>query len=291
LLAADAATDMRIANSIWTRKGFSVLPTFYEINRMYYNAEVSELDFNSPQAAPTINGWCDKNTGGKIDKIIDYIDSSVVMYLINAIYFKGSWVSRFDKNKSEEGNFTSPGGAIRRETYMKQTATFDYYADESVQAARFPYGNDAFGMMVVIPRTGTVNEMIENLTPEKWAGISRMYGRELRVEMPRMKLECEYSLVPSLKNMGLGIAFTDGAANFKGINPDAQLCISDVIHKTYIAVDEEGTEAAAVTSVIIVDTSYNPGPTEPIPFLMNKPFLLAITEKSTGAILFIGAYK
>jgi serpin B len=143
-------------------------------------------------------------------------------------------------------------------------------------------------MEVIIPKTGTVNDLINSLTPEKWIGwLHGMRYSLLSVEMPRMNLECDYSLIPPLKNMGLEIAFSR-SANFKGINPDVSLAISDVIHKTFINVDENGTEAAALTAVRMMLTMADNTPT-PIPFLMNKPFLLAITEKSTGAILFIGA--
>jgi serpin B len=286
LLSADEDTDMRIANSIWTRLGFDVRPTFYELNRQYFNSEIGALDFCSPQAVETINGWCSDNTEGKIDRIIERIGVDEVMFLINAVYFKGLWEKPFDPAQTYQGSFTTLSGAVREVSYMSQTAMFDYFANGTVRCARFPYGNGSFDMMVVMPENGTVNDLIAGLDPSDWNGwLKSMRNTELVVAMPRLKMECLYSLNDALASMGLGVAFSD-MADFGGINPDERLRISQVKQKTYVDIDEKGTEAAAVTVVGVGVTSV-PDITA---FIMNRPFLLAITERTTGVILFIGAW-
>ncbi len=288
LLSADATTDMRIANSIWTRLGFPVLENFYQANRSYYNAEARALDFDSPQAADEINCWCSDNTEGKIKAVIDRIPPETVMYILNATYFKGVWANKFDPGKTVEGDFTASGGQVRRTPFMKRTLKAGYCSDATIEAAELPYGNGAFSMVVVMPRTGTVDDMVGGLTAEKWAAWTTFRNVELHLELPKFKMEYEQTLNGILCDMGMGVAFDAARADFSAINPDGGLFISTVKQKAFVSVDEEGTEAAAVTVIGIGTTSISDP--EKVPFVADRPFLFVIRERSTGAIIFAGIY-
>jgi serpin B len=286
LLTIDPSTQLKIANSIWTQKNFPVLQSFYDVNSSFYNASVQSLDFAQPNAKDVINNWCGQNTNGKIPTIIDKISDDVVMYLINAVYFKGIWATQFNAALTSDGIFASPAGSVSVK-YMKQDADFNYFANDSVQCAELPYGNGAFSMVLMLPKTGvTVDNLLHQLNASTWnwwmANLSHV---KLHVELPKFTATYAINLNDVLANMGMSVAFTH-AADFTKINASGGLLISNVQHKAFIAVDEEGTEAAAVTSVEIGITAANP--TAVIPFIVNRPFLLVIKEKSTGAILFMG---
>jgi serpin B len=286
LMEVDPSTEFAVANSIWYRQGFPVKAPFIDVNRTNYDAEVREIDFSSPAAVTQINGWCARNTKDKITEIIDGIDDDVVMYLINAVYFKGIWVSKFDKKETKKEDFHLPDGTVRKVDMMRQQASFNYTTDENAGYLELPYGNQAFSMIVILPHEGkTTDDVTAQLNSERWNGcMERLSSWDVNLRLPRFKAECKYSLEKDiLPDMGMTTPFTQ-LADFSGISDRATL-ISSVIHKTYVDVDEEGTEAAAVTAVKMVFTSVSPGP---IVFTVDKPFLFAIRERSTGVILFMG---
>jgi serine protease inhibitor len=286
LVDADNKVKFEVANSIWYRIGFNVLQSFIDVNKNYYDAEVSALDFSSPNAVNTINGWVSDKTHGKIPTIIDAIPDYVVMYLINAIYFKGTWQYQFDKSKTESVDFYLENGSAVKHQQMAMEAEINYYKNDEYQAVELPYGNETFNFFMILPRSGkSLNDIIAHLDDASWTNVSAsMVKTKMIVKIPKFKLEMSGLLNESLKSMGMVSAFDD--ADFSGIDGAFDLFITRVIHKTYINLDEEGTEAAAVTAVEIGKTSV--GPDDEKYFIANRPFVYAIIEKSTGAILFIG---
>lgn len=277
---------LEIANSMWYDKGFPVEPEFISLNSYYYDAEVNELDFREAGAVETINDWVDSKTHGKIDEIIAEIDPEVMMILINAIYFNCVWDIEFDTDKTHQSNFYNEDGSLFGQVDMMQLESKLMVANTATfSAVELPYKNDKFSMLLFLPaEESSVDQLVEDLDGEMWNSWLEDFTEqeEFTIYMPRFEFEYERSLAEDLKEMGLDVAFT-GQADFSGISA-IDLLISDVIHKTYIKVNEEGTEAAAVTAVVMELTSI--GPADEI--RLDRPFLFAITEKSSKSILFMG---
>ena len=291
LISVDPKVLLEIANSIWYRQGFSVLPDFITANSIYYNAEVNSIDFNDPSAKDVINGWVKENTHGKIAEIIDQIPQEAVMYLINAIYFKGIWYSEFDKEKTTDGPFTTGEELKVMVPMMQQQDTFRYAHYDKLACVELPYGQGNYTMIILLPDMGIdLQEIITSLTPESWNSmINSLSNQDVVIHLPKFKFEYKNTLNDELTSMGMGIAFSD-AADFSRISETGWLKISKVLHKTFIEVNEEGTEAAAVTAVEIGYTSIG-GETPPVFFAVDRPFIFAIREKDTGSIVFIGSVK
>jgi serpin B len=289
LRSVDQKVLLEIANSIWYRQDYTVLPEFVNVNREYYNAEVSSLDFADPVAKDIINGWVDEKTHGRIEEIIDNIPSDAIMYLINAIYFKGIWQYEFDKSKTSEGPFDlNDGGSTVTVNFMKQSTSLSVMHNELFSMVELPYGRGNYSMDVLLPNQGfTTDDIVNSLTAENWNNwIMGMSLRNVDLVFPRFTFEYKNELKSELTAMGMGLAFTDDA-NFSGITGQGNLKISRVIHKSFVEVNEEGTEAAAVTAVEMVLTSGG-GSGSNLLFQVDRPFLFAIRETTTGAILFIG---
>lgn len=291
LVSVDPGVLLEIANSIWYRQDFSVLPDFISVNSTYYQAQVNSLDFSDPLAKIIINNWVKENTHEKIAEIIDQIPEEAVMYLINAIYFKGIWRSEFDREKTADKVFTTGEGLQITVPMMQQQDTFRYARYDNLSCVELPYGQGNFNMIILLPETGVdIQEIIAALTPESWNSIIQsLSDREVVIQLPRFKFEYKNTLNDELTGMGMGLAFSD-QADFSKISSPARLAISRVLHKTFVEVNEEGTEAAAVTAVEIVNTSI--GETAPpVFFFVNRPFVFAIRESDTGAIVFMGSVK
>jgi serine protease inhibitor len=288
LKSVDPKVLLEIANSIWYRDDgtFNVLEDFININEEFYDAEVSGLDFNDPDAINVINGWVNDKTHGLIEKIFDSMHPDAVMYLINAIYFKGIWKHEFEESKTVNEIFYNSVGTGISANFMKQSVSLKTLVTDRFTMAELPYGQGNFSMIVLLPQEGiTPDDLADSLTQDNWnswnTGLSM---REVDLSLPKFKFEYKKQLNDVLTNLGLGIAFTD-LANFSGINGTGGLKISKVMHKSFIEVNEEGTEAAAVTGVEMVVTSV---PASPLQFHVNRPFLFALRETTTGAILFLG---
>jgi len=282
----DPQVKFQIANSIWYRNTFSVEGAFIDLNRQYFNAEVRSLDFASVSAADIINGWVDVNTNGKIKSIIDPpIPDNMMMYLINAIYFKGTWTYEFKKDQTKDDYFNGPGGVRLPCRMMSHKAKHRYGVVDNVQVLDLAYGNADYGMTVLLPGPGTdVEAFISSLDRDLLGHLAdSLQEQDVSVFLPMFRLEYKKTLNQVLSAMGMGIAFSDWA-DFTKINRQGRLCISEVKHKTFVVVNEEGTEAAAVTSVGIGVTS---GPSTPV-FRADRPFVFAIRENKSGTILFIG---
>ena len=284
LLKIDPLTDISIANSIWYRDGLSVKQPFIDVNKTYFDAEVQSLDFNQSNAADIINKWCADKTKNKIKEIIkNPIPGEIMMYLINALYFKSKWQNQFEKEKTKSDDFTKADQQKKRVNMMEQTTPLPYYADQDIQCVEMPCGNKAFSMVVALPiNDSNLDRLIESLDNASWQNVvNNLHEREVWLKLPRFKIECDIPLNDPVKNVGMNKIFVGG---FEKIS-DVDLRVSDIKQKTFVEVNEEGAEAAAVT-VIGMELSAGPGTT--VQFFANRPFLYLIKEKSTGVILFIG---
>lgn len=289
LTGLDPKVKFQIANSIWYRSELNVEQAFKDANKEHFNAEVNSINFSAPTAAKTINGWVDQNTNGKIKEIVpDPIPGDMVMYLINAIYFKGTWTYRFDTSATHNDSFTLTNGSTKPCRMMSQGGTFDYYADENLQAVDIPYGDAGFSMTILLPKSGTnIESFAASLTQERWnTWAGKLVKTKGDIYLPKFKLEYKKTLNEMLASMGMSIAFDANIANFTNIDRKGNLSISEVMHKTFVQVDEEGTEAAAVTSVGIKATYA--GPTDSFTMRVDRPFVFVIREHHSGTILFIG---
>lgn len=288
LLSVDPRVLLEIANSIWYRDGFTVLDDFIEVNQSFYSAEVNSLDFSLPAAPDVINAWVAEKTHDKILTVVNEIPPEVMMYLINAIYFKGIWRSEFDEKETRDEIFRLPDGSEPEVPMMHQQDTFMYGNAGQFSLIELPYGQGNYSMVVLLPEYGsTPDAILAELTPEKWEEwLALMSEREVVLQLPKFRFEYSNLLNDELTGMGMGIAFTE-MADFSGINGSGNLYISKVLHKSFVEVNEEGTEAAAVTAVEISLTSF-PDPGQPVHFIVNRPFLFVIREKDTGALVFMG---
>ncbi len=288
LLDLDPKVIMEIANSIWYKDDFAVEDEFIQTNREYFYAEVNPLDFNDPGAPDTINQWVSDHTHELIEEIIDRIPAEAVMYLINAIYFKGTWTYEFDPEETEMRPFYPEQADPVEVSSMRQEAELKYHQNDLLQLVELPYGDEKFSMLVLLPcgenTCSDIQAVLDNDNLNTWT--NQLAGTDVLVQLPKFKFRTSLLLNDPLCRMGMEIAFSWGA-DFTRINPAGNLYISRVIHKTYIDVDEEGTEAAAVTAVEISITSETEGP-QPAYFIADKPFLFIIRENSTGSILFMG---
>jgi serine protease inhibitor len=291
LKSLDQKVLMEIANAIYYSKDFQVENEFVSINRNYYDAQVTALDFlNQQLALKTINDWVSVKTHGKIDQIISEISPSHVMFLLNAIYFKGVWKSQFKESDTRKQPFNLESGTTIQADMMQLTDTVAWLSNDLFSAIRLPYGKGNYNMYLFLPNQDkTLADLTGSLIPENWETWMKAFipAQKVEIQLPRFKYKYEIKLNDVLTTMGMGVAFT-GSADFTGINRGGGLNINYVKHKTFIEVNEEGTEAAAVTVVAIERTSV--GPEKP-QFIANRPFMYAITEEKTGAILFMGTVK
>ena len=287
LVAADPSVIFEIANSIWYRCQLEFNPDFLQTNQTYFDAEVTGLDFND-EAAAIINAWVAEKTHDKITKIVQTpINPDLVMFLINAIYFKGIWVSQFDEADTYDAPFHLYDGSDTPSRMMTQTADFAYGASEQIQTITLPYGESFFNMTVLLPKPGvSLDEVTAQLDNDTWSTwLDEQQVREIELHLPRFRFSWKASLVPSLTALGMEDAFVPFKADLSRMRAANDLFISDVKHKTFVEVNEEGTEAAAVTSVEVGITAVPPS--KPV-FLADRPFLFAIWERDTKAVLFLG---
>jgi len=284
LVNLDEEVIFNIANSIWYRDTFSVEQLFLDTNTDYFDAEVQGLDFSDPASKDVINSWVDNKTEGLIKKILENdIPADVVMYLINAIYFKGIWASEFDKNNTSDESFYNYDNSVSSVSLMFQSEEFLYSETEQFQAVDLMYGDSLFSMTILLPKDGNdVNDIVASL--DETILSNQFYSTEVGLHLPKFELEWKKNLNDVLKAMGMDIAFAEGLADFTRINPNGDLFISEVLHKTFIKVDEEGTEAAAVTSIGISLTSMP----QTVEFRVDKPFIFMVREHHSNTILFIG---
>jgi len=282
---------MAIANSVWMDLAFEprVKEKFLAVLDEFYDAEAFALDFGNPDSVDVINGWVKENTMEKIEKIIEEIGADTVMYLINAIYFKAAWTVTFDKESTYDGQFTLSDGSTKTVEMMtfKDAQDFDFYSsgweEGDYSVIRLPYGRGKFAFYGIIPNSGSIDDFISKMAEN---GLDSYFKNlveteEVPVTMPKFKFEYEKSLVDVFKALGMEKAFDTGGL-LELAQDGENLYISDIIHKTFIEVNEEGTEAAAVTAVEVGETSMPAG------FYGNRPFVYVIRDDRSGTILFIG---
>ncbi|OJV36800.1 MAG: hypothetical protein BGO33_04575 [Bacteroidia bacterium 43-41] len=292
LLKTDPSTQLSIANAIFTNKFITIKPNFIKTNTDYYHATVQPVDFSLPTTKDIINRWASDNTNNLIKEVIDKTNADDLMYLLNAIYFKGIWTTKFDAKNTSKKAFLTENGTKRTVDMMSQTAKFNYTEDEIMQVVQLPYGNQAFSMLVLLPQSGKKQtDVVSALQNKEYWGKTRTALRQAEVvlSLPKFKTEYSIKLNEVLGKMGMGVAFDPYKADFSRMS-EISAFISFVKQDTYISTDESGTEAAAVTVIGMEMTSAAPGPQKVI-FNADRPFIYVIQENSTGAILFMGAVK
>ena len=284
LLNADPLTVVKIANSIWYRNDFQPKQSFLDSCAAYFSVYLKQLDFSNPASLNTINSWVAANTNNKITQLLSQLKPDDVMYLINALYFKGNWTIKFKAAETQNAQFTRHNGQIITVPTMNNKNKFKLFSNNDFSMLEMDYGRTNFSMNVLLPSSGkSTSDVINQLNASNfslWCN-NLQEVNDMQIALPKFRFEYEKSLDAMLKAMGMAVAFSD-TANFTGISTDLQLLITEVKHKTFIDVNEEGTEAAAATSVGIGLTSLPPS------FIANRPFIFVIREKETQTVLFIG---
>jgi len=290
LLNVDKDVSLNIADSVWIRSDFasSVNPVFTNTLSSYFRSEVYSRPFDTSTVSE-VNSWVNKETNGKISQLLDKIDSQDMMFLINAIYFKGDWVDKFDSTLTQSASFTTTDGTSVQVDMMSRGGSYAYYGDDNVQVARLPYGRDKIAMYVFLPAEGSsLKSFTAGLTGDSLdAYFSKLSNTELALQLPKLKLDYgKVDLKDALTNLGMGVAFDSNSADFNRIadvRPE-HLYIAFVDHKAVIEVNEQGTVAAAATNVGISVTSM------PIrtSFIVNRPYMFVIRDDRSGTILFSG---
>lgn len=283
----DPKTKLKLAQSIWPQSDYPVLHAFLKLNQDYYSSEIHPIDFRADiqSAIDQVNLWVANNTDGLIEEAVSELPSNVVMLLINAIYFKGVWKAKFDPELTSNMPFATPAGDVSVEMMHIPEGSFPYYENDLFQAVDLAYGDSIFSMTVFLPKEEkTVEDVIAELTPENYdLWLSKFSNQTLDLYLPKFKLEYGTKLKRTLSDMGMGLAFTD-AADFSNMVEGGGVHIDDVIHKAFLEVNEEGTEAAAVTVVVIVESSVQ----IPVVFKADRPFFFVIRDNKTNSILFMG---
>ncbi len=282
----DDNLELNIGNSLWIREGESIKEDFIAVNKEIFETPVTSLDFSKPTAADQINEWISNATKKKIEKMVDSpIPPSVVMYLINAIYFRGDWTEQFDRESTFNTQFYSGDGRISEIMMMSRNGKVEYGQGDGFKAVRLPYGIGKMAMYCILPEeTVSINDFIEGLDKDVWKTIKESIAeeKEVQLQLPRFKLEYGIkNLNEGLTALGMGEAFT-GAADFSGICDG--IYINRVLHKAVIEVNENGSEAAAGTVVEM----YKMNDSQPLAFIANRPFVFIITDDETNTILFMG---
>ena len=281
-LGGDVLLEM--ANSLWVREGEEFRVDFLKRNQEFYGAEISTLDFTDSKAPSIIDAWVKEKTGGKIKELVEEIPSGVILYLISAVYFKGAWAVKFDQQYTKERNFTLLDGSKKKVPMMMTGAKgFKYLKDDNFEAVGLPYGDGKVRMYLFVPhRESSLNQFYQELSAGSWDDwMSQFQQTELIIVMPRFSLEYEIVLNDALANLGMEVAFDSGTADFSGMCIGDRIWIDEVKQKTFLEVNEEGTEAAAATSVRMKKG--------PMAVYVNRPFFCAVRDDETGAILFMGS--
>ena len=286
LTGLDPKVKFQIANSIWYRQEYSFEEEFINLCKTYFNALVRGLDFSDPNAADTINGWVKENTNGRIEEIVDKpIDSLIVMFLINAIYFKGTWTYEFDEELTKDDWFYLPDGSRKPCKMMEQRSEYNYFSNPDFQAIDLPYGDGDFSMTIFLPHPQKdIDSLIAEFTEENWDNWINSFSKDSGdIYIPKFTLEYGIKLNDVLKALGMEIAFDPYRADFTRMYKPGGIWIDKVKHKTFVKVNEEGTEAAAVTSVEMGFVSVSG-------FYMrvDRPFVFVIRENKSQTILFMG---
>ena len=279
---------LTLANAIWYRPGTELLPEFSAANQQYFSAALNMLDFTDPRAAGIINKWADENTRGKIKKIIDPpIPGYYKVFLANAIYFKGTWLDQFDQKQTRNLPFHLPDGTQKQVPLMQQKGHFSYQDTKDFQAIRLPYAGKRLGMFVLLPHTNSHPQKLTANLAAAWktAILPKFLSQEGTIALPRFKLEYATKLKPILQAMGMRLPFEE-SADFSRMS-SSRLYVDEVKQMSFVEVNEEGTEAAAVTLGTMKTTAILQ-PTKPFEMIVDRPFLFLIEDNLTHSLLFMG---
>ncbi len=290
LAEADPAVQTEIANALWVQKDFPINPDFRTVCESFYDASAASLDFigDPTGAAAAINSWVDRNTHHLIPVLVAAIRPDTRLMLTDAVYFKGRWSSPFKKAQTRPRPFHLLSGDSRQTAMMDQSGNYAYLENQSFQAIRLPYGNQRYATYVFIPRKAAgLPDFIRSLDETHWTQWTSQFARRSgQIVIPKFETTYSKQLNDALKEMGMRLAFDDRRADFSRIHP--YLFISDVEHKTWVKVDEEGTEAAAATSIGVSVAAIAVAPMPSFVMIVDHPFFFAITEHQSGALLFAG---
>ncbi|MDR7129945.1 serpin B [Algoriphagus sp. 4150] len=294
LLDVDPKVKLSIANGIWYKEDYQVRIPFKDAARQYFNAEIAPFNVYDPNSVDIINHWIEKQTNNLIKDMLDFIPEDAVMYLVNAIYFKGDWTYNFPKENTRKEKFTLRNGQEIMTDMMNlgEPAGFKAYGTADYTYLEIPYSSEQYSMGVLVNESGNLSQLYPHFTLEnldEWRSNSRDVN--LILKMPKFKIEYRIdNLADDLQAMGLVRPFIFHQDNFTQLfsNPTNYLKISRVIHQALIEVDEKGTEAAAATIVEVVEKTSLPPNSTPTIFTLDRPFIFFIQEKHSGAILFMG---
>ncbi len=286
----DPRVELSVANSLWAREGLNFYEDFLERNNTFYNAKISFLDFSEDQAADEINSWVKEQTGGRIEQLVTPpISPETILFLINAIYFYGEWSEPFDPDMTRDNDFQRYDGTVSPVPTMFRYDNFRYLENDLFQAVSLPYGeNERVNMYLFLPKPDNdLKQFHTELNQANWDRWIASFGSmEGELGLPKFSFDYEVSLNDALKLLGMEIAFDGNRADFSSMHPvPPDLYISEVKHKSFIEVNEEGTEAAAATSVEDVVTAMP----ETFSMIIDRPFFFAIADDMTGTILFMGS--
>ena len=289
LLAADDAVQLTLANAVFTRQGVPFKAPFLSAMRGGFDARVDALDFGAPSALSTINGWASENTNGRIPTVLEELDPDLVMLLMNALHFKGDWTNQFKTASTAPADFHLASGQTAQVPTMNGKIPARTAGGDGYTALELPYGRRNFSMVVLLPQTretGGLADFAGALRDGLWADATAALDAqtgwpEVTVQLPKFTFSTDQPLNHHLRSLGMADAFTD-AADLSRMSDDPRLLVSFVKQNTFVQVDEEGTEAAAVTTIGITATSLGPQ------FIADRPFVFAIRERTTNTLLFIG---
>ncbi len=285
-------TKLEIANALFGEKRVKFKQPFLDANKKYFDSEIQSLDFESPDSVKTINAWVSKKTHEKIPTIVENISADAILYLINAIYFKGSWEHKFEKAETTEQDFSTASGASKKVQMMYMSRDdFRYSENDQFQAINLPYADKRLSLYVFLPKKdSSLSQFESNLNQSSWEQWTARFSKhDGTLRLPRFKIDDKMELKQPLSDMGLEIAFDEGKADFSDMAEISQrIFISRVIHKTFMEVNEEGTEAAAVTGIEMSATSAAVNVAPPFEMVVDRPFFIALHDNQTGQILFAG---
>ena len=286
----DQQTTVSIANYIAVNKAYRLRPQFVSTVTDHYMAGVESLDFSNPATVKHINNWCSKHTDGMIPSIIDQTDPAAVSYLMNAIYFKGTWQNKFNAKDTKLENFRGYTRDIQKVEMMHQIKKLFYAENKDFKAVDLPYGNGSYRMLVLLPNEGkNIQEIMKGLDEEKLNQISQnMENCMVNLKLPRFTIEQELPLNAIISDLGAPSMFVAGKANFSHF-ADGNFFVSKMLQKAKIEVNEQGTKAAAVTAAVML-TAMAPEETRNVEFIADRPFVYMIQDSQSGGILFMGQY-
>ena len=285
LHTVNSAITVKTANSVWGNAGVPLKEDFQKMNIENYSAMVSQLDFSDPSAVDQINAWCNQTTEGLIPSILEEVNPTATVYLLNSLYFKARWESEFAPEKTQEGDFTTSSGKVIKAHFMQTQRMAAYVENEWFTSTSLSYLNDSYVMRLILPQPEiSIDQVLQALSESDENLWKNTILAEINLKMPRFTLENKMDLTPTLQALGMKKAFS-GGADFSS-RSDVATYISLVQQATRLKVDEEGSEGAAVT---VIGGETSPGmPEEKVDFFLDRPFLFQILEPATGTVLFMG---